>query len=67
MKLYLITYHNYDIEDEFENISLLMKHIIGVLKYNGYFVSPKLDNEQIIKLYEQEFECVIHSYEKLGD
>lgn len=67
MKLYLITYHNYDIEDEFENINLLIKHITRVLKDNGYFISRMLDNKQIIKIYEQEFECDIHSYEKLED
>ncbi len=64
---YLITYHDYDIEDEFENISLLIKHIIEVFKDNGYFISRRLDNKRIIKLYEQEFGCDIHSYEKLGD
>ncbi|MEB8091861.1 hypothetical protein [Mammaliicoccus lentus] len=64
---YLITYHDYDIEEEFENISLLIKHIVGVFIDNGYFISRMLDNKQIIKLYEQEFGCDIHSYEKLGD
>ncbi|MBU6112524.1 hypothetical protein [Mammaliicoccus lentus] len=64
---YLITYHDYDIEDEFENISLLIKHIIEVFMDNGYFISRRLDNKRIIKLYEQEFGCYIHSYEKLGD
>lgn len=69
---YLITYNNYDIEEEFEDLDLLIKHLIEIFKENGYFISRSLNNNQIInnqiiKLYEQEFDCDIHSYEKLGD
>lgn len=64
---YLITYNNYDIEEEFEDVSLLIKHLIEILEVNGYFISHRLKDNQIIKLYEQEFDCDIHSYEKLGE
>lgn len=53
---YLITYDNYDIEEEFEDLDLLIKHLIGIFKENGYFISQSLNNNQIIKLYEQEFD-----------
>lgn len=64
---YLITYNNYDIEEEFEDLDLLIKHLIEIFKENGYFISRSLNNNQIIKLYEQEFDCNIHSYEKLEE
>lgn len=64
---YLIIYNNYDIEEEFEDLDLLIKHLIEIFKENGYFISRSLNNNQIIKLYEQEFDCDIHSYEKLEE
>lgn len=64
---YLITYNNYDIEEEFEDLNLLIKHLIEIFEENGYFISRSLNNNQIIKLYEHEFDCDIHSYEKLED
>lgn len=64
---YLITYNNYDIEEEFEDLDLLIKHLIEIFKKNGYFIRRNINDNQIIKLYEQKFDCVIHSYEKLGD
>ncbi len=65
--IYLITYNNYEIEEEFEDLNLLIKHLIEIFKKNDYFIRQNLNDNQIIKLYEQEFDCDIHSYEKLGD
>ncbi|MDT0711063.1 hypothetical protein RM614_07900 [Mammaliicoccus sciuri] len=65
--IYLITYNNYEIEEEFEDLNLLIKHLIDIFMKNGYFISHRLKDNQIIKLYEQEFDCDIHSYEKLGE
>ncbi|MBF9298208.1 hypothetical protein [Mammaliicoccus sciuri] len=64
---YLITYNNYGIKEEFEDLNLLIKHLIEIFMKNGYFISRELNDDQIIKLYEQEFDCDIHSYEKLED
>ncbi len=64
---YLITYNNYDIEEEFEDLNLLINHLIKIFKENDYSIRRNLNDNQIIKLYEQKFDCCIHSYEKLGD